>query len=395
MRLPSGGTTQAMRVRKAMSAEELQVIGQFEALRKILLSPGYGGHLDKPLCYWALPADRRLPLALMGRTLADLLDVPFPELAATPGIGRKKVASLVQLLARAASTNAAELPTVILNRSCVQGPSDSDEGSGDGSPFDPTNISEVTWAQWRESVVRHGLTGETLGRLAPSLQGMTRVIWSTPLGEYTSSTLAEIRSMRTHGEKRVTAILEVFRAAHTLVAGMGVCDHLAIRIMPRRIDAVERWVGRAVQRADTPSKEEITTCFVEPLLDQIRNDASQQVAALAENRLGMAGPVTSVRQAARLMGLTRARVYQLLNEINDIMMVRWPTGRHQVHELQEKFRGRAVANSAGDGDDASDLQQFYASVELYYPGNRRGADGPMERAFEPEGQFGELLEAMS
>ena len=43
--------------------------------------------------------------------------------------------------------------------------------------------------------------------------------------------------------------------------------------------------------------------------------------------------VTSVRQAARTMGLTRARVYQLLNEINDIMMVRWPNGRHQVSEI--------------------------------------------------------------
>ena len=42
------------------------------------------------------------------------------------------------------------------------------------------------------------------------------------------------------------------------------------------------------------------------------------------------------------MGLTRARVYQLLNEINDIMMVRWPTGRHQSHELREKFQAEAA-----------------------------------------------------
>ena len=45
------------------------------------------------------------------------------------------------------------------------------------------------------------------------------------------------------------------------------------------------------------------------------------------------------------MGLTRARVYQLLNEINDIMTVRWPNGRHQMYELREKLRDRVE----GDG----------------------------------------------
>ena len=41
---------------------------------------------------------------------------------------------------------------------------------------------------------------------------MTRVIWNTPLGAYTHFTLGEIRAMKTHGEKRVRAILEVFHA---------------------------------------------------------------------------------------------------------------------------------------------------------------------------------------
>ena len=87
------------------------------------------------------------------------------------------------------------------------------------------------------------------------------------------------------------------------------------------------------------------------------------------------------------MGLTRARVYQLLNEINDIMTVRWPLGRHQSHELREKFQAETAER---DGD--VDLQQFYAAVELFYPGSRRGAAGPLEQAFEPAEQEEELLE---
>jgi hypothetical protein len=75
------------------------------------------------------------------------------------------------------------------------------------------------------------------------------------------------------------------------------------------------------------------------------------------------------------MGLTRARVYQLLNEINDIMMVRWPMGRHLMYELREKLRAEAA-----EMDDPPDFSQFEAAVELFYPGSRRGAAGPLERA---------------
>ncbi len=80
-----------MKFTKSASVEELQVISRFESLRKILLSQQYADHLKKPLAYWALPADRRLPLALLGRTLEDLLQTPFSELSNTPGIGQKKI----------------------------------------------------------------------------------------------------------------------------------------------------------------------------------------------------------------------------------------------------------------------------------------------------------------
>jgi hypothetical protein len=371
-----------------VSVEELQVVSRFESLRSALLSENYAEHLGKPLAFWALPTDRRLPLALLGRTLGDLLSTPFANLSATPGIGRKKIASLLLLLARAANTDPAELPTDIL--ALHDGAAQQDDMLGtdaDTGRFNLAAVSEVSWAQWRASVVRHGLTGETLGRFTPSLQNMTHVVWNTRLGVYTSSTLADIRAMKTHGEKRVAAILEVFHVAHTLVAGMGTCDHLAVRIVPRLIDRVEQWTGRALQQPGIPSRQEIFSEFIQPLLGQIRLDAPQQVCLMAETRLGVNGPLTSVRQVARTMGLTRARVYQLLNDINDIMMVRWPTGRHQVHELREKY-----ASETADADGAPDLRQFHAAVELFYPGSRRGAAGPLERSFESIEQDGELLE---
>jgi hypothetical protein len=360
-----------MKLGKASSVEELQVVNRFESLRKILLSEQYTEHLEKPLAYWALPTDRRLPLAFLGRTLKDLLETPFAELCRTPGIGQKKIRSFVKLLSRVANTDPSELPTEF----AIPNGNGKAAASVSTSGFDPASVSEVVWAQWRASVVKHGFGGEALGRFAPSLKNMTRVIWCCPLSDYADVTLAEIRTMKTHGEKRVRAILEVFHAVHSIVANMGVQDQLVVRLAPRLIDGVESWVGRCLQMPGLPSSEEIFTQFVRPLLEQIRLDASQQIVRLAENRLGINGPVCSVRQVARTMGLTRARVYQLLNEINDIMSVRWPMGRHQVYELGQRFEAEAAEASV-----SPDLEQFLAAVELFYPGSRRGADGPLEHA---------------
>ncbi|MFQ6046487.1 MAG: GMC oxidoreductase, partial [Gemmatimonadales bacterium] len=52
-----------------------------------------------------------------------------------------------------------------------------------------------------------------------------------------------------------------------------------------------------------PHTREIFDCFIHPLLEQIRTDAPEQIVVLAENRLGLRGPITSVRQAARDLGL--------------------------------------------------------------------------------------------
>jgi hypothetical protein len=142
------------------------------------------------------------------------------------------------------------------------------------------------------------------------------------------------------------------------------------------IDAVDTWVGQTLQRPGIPSQREIFDCFINPLLKQIRCDASRQIVHLAENRLGIRGPVTSVRQAARGLGLTRARIYQLLNEINDIVTVRWPLGRHQVYELHDKFQAESESV-----DPAPNIEQFHAAVELFYPAARRGAAGRVQFAF--------------
>lgn len=367
-----------MRPSKAVSVEEYRVIGRYEHLRRTLLGAAYARHRDKPLAYWALPTDRRLPLAFLGRTLGDLLHTPFAQLSATPGIGDKKLGSFVKLLSRAAQTDPSDLPVEIEGPGPGGNVAGAQGGTGEARACDPAAVSEVEWSNWRASVIRHGLGAEKLGRFAPTLRELTRVIWDRPLGFYAGHTLAGIRAMKTHGERRVRAILEVFRAVHALVAGMGVEEHLVVRIAPRRIEAVEAWIGRVLQGGGAPAEEELTERLVVPLMEQVRADATPQTALLAETRLGLRGPVPSVRQMARQMGLTRARVYQLLNDVHDIIAVRWPSGRCQMYDLKAHLEATCPVPPGAAVDPCACLERLRAAVELFYPGGRRGAAVPVE-----------------
>ena len=68
---------------------------RFNELREALDRSDHQNKLNRPLGYWALPRDRRLPYALLDRTLTELIGTAFADISATPGIGPKKVASLV------------------------------------------------------------------------------------------------------------------------------------------------------------------------------------------------------------------------------------------------------------------------------------------------------------
>ncbi len=351
-----------MKCSKKFSVEELQIVTRFDYLRTVLSAPEYSAHLEKPLAYWALPTDRRLPIAFLTRRLGDLLQTPLEELAATPGIGRKKMATFIQLLARAAATDRKSLPGKAAT--IVDDSNKPLDGNGCQPVFDAGEVSELQWEQWRQSVVRHGLEAEPLGRFAPSLQRLTKVVWNTPLGHFTDVSLAELRSRKTYGHKRVRAILEVFHAVYSLIGQMAQPEHLTVRIVPRFIDRAEQWVQMALSSGDALTARQLRQNYVEPLLEQVRIDAPQTIVVLAEGRLGINGQVLSVRQVARAAGLTRARVYQLFDEVSDILAVRWPTGYYQSRMLRDKVLSQASGN-------LEPFRQFLAAVEMFYPGPRR------------------------
>jgi hypothetical protein len=284
-----------------------------------------------------LPDERGLPLAFLSCTVGDIISTPFRELSATRGVGRKKIESLVDLLCRAAREESTlPLPVRSGRVHGAQGeeatePNDEDNG------FEATRVSESVWAKWRETVLKFGLEHEKLGRLASSLQALPTVIWDTPLSHFAHHTLSEIRRLPTYGRKRVRAVLEVFHAVDRCLADVADTGFLAVRLFPAFVPPLERWIDEVLNRSDPPPVDEIRDRLAVPLINQIRVDVGETEYQLITKRLGIHGPPISVRTQSQQMGITRARVYQLLEHCQRVMQIRWPEGRSRLSELNARF----------------------------------------------------------
>jgi hypothetical protein len=349
-----------MKMNKVTSVEDYKIVSSFHSLRKTLMDDKFADRLEKPLAYWALPNDRRLPLAFLGRTIKDLLATPFEELSATPGIGQKKISSLVKLLSRATKDHPPAVPFGLSEMSETKKAAAPEKARRPTAGFDPTIVSEALWAQWQQTVIENGVGREKLGRLAPSLQALPTVIWHTPLSFYVDRTVAEIRQLKTHGEKRVRVVLEIFYLVHEMLGSAERQQHLALRVVPAFIIPVENWLSDVLERTTLPSTDELRERLIVPLLNQIEIDTGPTIFELSAGRLGVNGPTQSVRHQAKQMGVTRARVYQLLEDCSRVMAVRWPEGQQLLAQLDAKYRALATPQD--------DVRTFRTAYELFFPG---------------------------
>lgn len=351
--------------RKAISNERYRLVGTYERLRKSLLSQPDDGRLDKALSYWVLPTDRRLPIAFLDRTLRDLLSRPLDELMSTPGVGQKKVLGFFELLKRASKASSPDAP---FGLSASEPKSSQDVSAAEGG-FDASVVSEALWTNWCETVQRHGLGPEKLGRLAPTLQSLPTVIWHMHMEDYLDRSLAEIRRLKTHGEKRVNAILEIFCTVHEAVATATLQENVDIVLVPRFVPPLVRWLNETIRQPELPDVEELRQHIVRPMIAQIRIDLGAQVADLASARLCLDENSPSVKQQADAIGVTRARVYQLLEDCAKVMDVRWPEGRWLLAPLTTRF-GSSRPEAIG---------LLHGICDLFYPSDRVSLSMPVEQ----------------
>lgn len=309
-------------------AIDYRLVTGFEAARRRLQAIDLADDAEKPLGYWALPSDRHLPLALVDRKLSEVVSARFDDLRATPSVGPKKLTALITLLNRAATprTNGHAEPATL---------------SPDGAE---SGVSEADWSRLRSCVLKHGLGQETLGRFATRLDELPRSMWQTRLGEYGELALAEMRLLKTHGDKRIGAVVEIFEHLYKIVSHLEGCPHLAVRIAPRRIEGIESWAARRLNDPAPLAADELRAALVAPLVEQLASDAREPLARLAECRL----PPTclSVQRTARQLGLTRSRIYELLGDVRTMVEVRWPEGATLVHRIRERLERESPSSAA-------------------------------------------------
>lgn len=356
---------------KSISAADYKLRNAFDAIRRELLARGHLEYANRPLAYWALPADRRLPLALLGCSLRELLDRPFAEISATPGIGHKKLAMLVTLLQRVAETSSlsdeSQGSSDVTESECADSPVVSEVQAKPAIDLvDANRVSETQWDNWRATIRAHQLESEVLGRICSSLQNLPTVIWRKTLADYLALSLSEIRALRTHGVKRVHAILSVFHDIDRAVGAVPKNSSLALRLVPRNLDTIETWLRDLFAHELFVSDAELRQNLLLPILNQIHIDGGEVVSGLAERRLAIEAPGLSVQIESRRLGVTRARVYQLLEVCTKIMEVRWPAGRWALHQLADH-----LSNVPKDGQCRTALTQLNALRDLCYPGSSR------------------------
>ncbi|TWT90992.1 hypothetical protein Mal64_13910 [Pseudobythopirellula maris] len=309
--------------RKASTGERYRLDGTYERLRRSLLKADRGPVLDKSLSYWVVPSDRRLPIAFLDRTLRDLLDEPLQSLMDTPGVGQKKILGFFDLLKRASQEDPESRPFGL-----EPAPPKPLHDSVAPIAFDAAAVSEAHWSMWCDTVRRYGFEQRVLGRLAPSLQLLPTVIWKTPLSEYTGLSLAELRGLKTYGEKRVNAILEIFCTLHEAVSTSTLHESLDIDLAPRFVAPLNRWLIETANSATEPRASAVDKQLLQPLLAQMRHDLGDAIGQLASDRLRIDDQAPTVKQQADALSVTRARVYQLLDECAKAADVRWPEGRY-------------------------------------------------------------------
>lgn len=338
----------------------------YESVRQRLLNHRDRERLDLPLACWVQPGDRSLPMVFMGRTVQQMLDTPFDQILATRGVGHKKICLLVELLQRVAESEG-EAPPRPLGQPASGGSAAAVAQSG-RSRRRPDQMSDELWARWQSTVVLHKLEAEKLGRFAVSLMDLPRVSWHTLLGTYTDLTLDELYGLKAHGEKRVAAVLEIFGSLYRTLSLRGPQHHLAVSVLPRFAAEIDTWATLLIQRLEVPTAADVAIHLVRPLVEQIRIDAGDEMARLAEDRLELHGPWEGARQRAVRMGVTRARVYHRFSDVAEIVSVRWPEGAPRIAELRLMFQAA--------GADQPDLTLFERAAALFFPSSGSPADAP-------------------
>jgi hypothetical protein len=306
----------------------------FERVRRKLMSDPTDRRLEDVLAHWVRPTDRSLPLAFLGRTLNELLVTPFQQLQETRGVGPKKIACLIELLERAAGLEASAIETSgSADRSTNQ------DFKNPSAEVTESSTTEAIWDQWRAAVMAHGLGSVTLGRLANSLHDLPRPMWHTPLANYVNLTLEETNRLHTHGERRLSAILQIFHDLYELLGAQQSAGHLCVTVESKLVRQLGSWTKHWLDSVQSPDPDEVRRGFVTPIVEQLQIDAGDSLAEMAITCIGKTHPGPRILNMSQGRPSFSPNAYYL-DKMRAIVTARWAEGAERVDELAGQLEAR-------------------------------------------------------
>ncbi len=257
---PAAVGDESMKTNKVVSVEDYKIVSSFQTLKKTLLDDKFADRLKSRWAYWAMP---ERSAAAAGVSWAN--DQRPAGYAVRRTVGYARHRSEKNQLSREATLSGNEgTPSCypVWNDRLGRSPqsrvaSRKNRAANRRLNSIPRWCPKRTGPSGARTVQRHDFGHEKLGRLAPTLQSLPTVIWHTPLEFYMNYSVAEIRQLKTHGEKRVRVVLEVFHLIHQTVCASARSEYLSVRIGAR--SSSSRWI-RWDSASDHPGRGASARC---------------------------------------------------------------------------------------------------------------------------------------
>jgi len=332
---------------------------RFQQVRNEVLSLQCERLLAKRVDYWVLPTDRQVPRNVLDRSLGELLSGSFDSIAALPGVGRKKIAVLIELLTRAHTAgrqwSASAEGTAPSDRQASLAP------TAASPALIWENTDEATWSLWRSTIVRLKLEHEPLGRYTRALATLARPLWRAPLGRFVTMTMAELASQGDLTPKQGRDVLEVFADLHSIVERLGSeSSHLSIGIVPRISNRLNAWAALACEQPGHLTVAEIKRKLVDPLLAQLQVDLGKRTVRLEELWAKVQSNLDGRLQVdAAWPGDGSARATLLIDDVRAAVEVRWREGAAWLRRLSEHATAAQVAER--------ECRMIDAAGEFFFP----------------------------
>jgi hypothetical protein len=278
--------------------------------------------LNRTLSAWVQASDKHFPQSFLGRSLGDVIEAGYGQLANTKGIGARKVSLIVDVLRRAAG----ELISTV---------HDIQPGPRPPAPTVVDATAEPTarqWADWTDTLRRRGLDRFPVGRLAESLQAGPWTVWEARLSDYTALTLHEFEHLPKPGPARRRLIVEVIRTVAGLVSGVPTVSRFELRPVHASFESIHRLVENATAESGSHLSG-LPREVADRIFRQAGEDLGDDVASIFRRRVGDGLTAETLDGIGTDLGLTRERVRQLTTQVEAFARVRWPEGRGVLSDL--------------------------------------------------------------